>query len=80
VAAGNTSNSSIDGLTYWGKPGCVFKVVSNFDFIFGLTVTNHGIAFKVGAFPMAKELNALLGGGWLLTPPDDGWIPIFEQA
>lgn len=80
VASGGETDKGIDGLTHWAKPKQVFKVAAGLDKVFGITVYDEGIAFDTAFWPLDKEFNALLGGGWLSEPPDDGWKPIFEKA
>lgn len=80
VLSGASTNKRIDGLTHWNKPGEVFKVADRIDKIFGITVYDEGIAFDTVFWPLDREFNLLLGGGWLTEPPDDGWNLIFEKS
>jgi len=76
----NSTDKRIDGLTHWVRPKQVFKVVTGLDKAFGITVYDEGIAFNTTFFPIDKDFNELIGGGWLTSPPDNGWKLIFEKA
>lgn len=80
ITSGEKTKSRIDGLTHPARPGEVFKVVTIMMDYFGLDVYDNGISFQSAFWPIDKDLNELLGGGWLQSPPDSGWNPIFEKA
>jgi len=78
--SGEITSSRIDGITLWTKPKEVFKVVTGLEVLFGITVYDEGIAFDSALWPLDKEFNVVLGGGWLKSPPDAFWTSIFAKA
>jgi RHS repeat-associated protein len=81
LRAGESTTMRIDGVTHPNHSGKVFKVVNNFDVVFGVFADSDGISVGKSILDViSQELNELLGGGWLSAPPDSGWDAIFEKA
>jgi RHS repeat-associated protein len=82
VLPGKSTTIRIDGVTHPSYPGQVFKVKSFLDLFFGVEANVNGIVVGANSvfWPLPAELNYSLGGGWLTSPPNDGWKEIFIKA
>ena len=78
LQSGYGIKSDIDGVTHYLHLGKVYKVT---DIIGTIRATTQGIATgNPVIWPIPGEVNALIGGGWLSTPPDPGWYDIFNHS
>ena len=79
IKNGRGIKHAVDGVTAPGKHAQVFKITNPFNKS-SINVSYNSISIDKPYIVGELLINETLGGGWLLTPPDQGWNQIFKMA
>jgi len=79
IKNGSGIKHAVDGVTAPGKSAQVFKVTDPFS-TSSIRVSYSSVSIDKPYLIGELTLNKAGGGGWLTTPPDQGWHQIFKMA
>ena len=79
IRDGRGIKHAVDGVTAPGKHAQVFKITDPFS-ASSIRVSYSSISIDKPYVFGELSINKALGGGWLTSPPDQGWYQIFKMA
>ena len=79
IKNGRGIKHAVDGVTAPCNHAKVFKITNPFNKS-SINVSYNSISIDKPYIVGELLINETLGGGWLLTPPDQGWNQIFKMA